>query len=176
MSRLKSKVLSIISSTTNIEKAKANGLCIGTNVFVGSGTFIDPSHCFLITIGNNVTLSSKVHILAHDASTKVHLGYTKVGRVKIGNNVFVGACSIILPGISIGDNSIIGGGSVVTKNIPSNEVWAGNPAKFICSKDEYLKKYKDLQRFDKSYRINVADEKKKEELKRATERGICFLE
>ena len=176
MSRLKSKVLSIISSTTNIEKAKANGLCIGTNVFVGSGTFIDPSHCFLITIGNNVTLSSKVHILAHDASTKVHLGYTKVGRVKIGNNVFVGACSIILPGISIGDNSIIGGGSVVTKNIPSNEVWAGNPAKFICSKDEYLKKYKDLQRFDKSYRINMADEKKKEELKRATERGICFLE
>lgn len=106
----------------------------------------------------------------------MYLGYTKVGRVRIGNNVFVGACSIILPGISVGDNSIIGGGSVVTKNVPSNEVWAGNPAKFICSKDEYLKKYKDLQRFDKSYRINMADEKKKEELKRATERGICFLE
>ena len=176
MSRLKSKILSIISSTTNIEKAKSNGLRIGENVFVGSGTFIDPSHCFLITIGNNVTLSSKVHILAHDASTKVYLGYTKVGRVRIGNNVFVGACSIILPGISVGDNSIIGAGSVVTKNVPSNEVWAGNPAKFICSKDEYLKKYKDLQRFDKSYRINMADEKKKEELKRATERGICFLE
>ena len=46
MSRLKSKILSIISSTTNIEKAKSNGLCIGENVFVGSGTFIDPSHCF----------------------------------------------------------------------------------------------------------------------------------
>lgn len=176
MKSLKARLLSLISSTTNIDKAKKNGLEIGKNVFIGSGTFIDPSHCFLISIGDNVTFSSKVHVLAHDASTKVHLGYTKIGRVRIGSNVFVGACALILPGVTIGDNSIIGAGSVVTKNVPANEVWAGNPARFICSLDDYLKKYSDLQRFDRSYRIDQADEKKKEELKKATENGSCFIE
>ncbi len=125
MFNIKKKILTIISSTTNISKAKKNGLKIGDNVFIGNGTFIDPSHCFLITIGNNVTISSKVHILAHDASTKVHLGYTKIGQVKIGNNVFIGACSVVLPGVTIGDNSIIGAASVVSKTVPSNEVWGG---------------------------------------------------
>lgn len=110
MRKLKDRIISVISQTTNIEKAKRNGLQIGQNVFINSGTFIDPSHCFLISIGNNVTISSKVHILAHDASTKRHLGYTKIGRVVIGDNCFIGACTMILPGTIIGENSIIGGG------------------------------------------------------------------
>jgi acetyltransferase-like isoleucine patch superfamily enzyme len=49
----------------------------------------------------------------------------------IGNDVFIGASSIILKGVTIGDRAIIGAGSVVTKNIPADQVWAGNPAKFI---------------------------------------------
>ncbi|MBE9663744.1 acyltransferase [Mucilaginibacter myungsuensis] len=51
--------------------------------------------------------------------------------INIGDDVFIGANSIILKGVNIGDRSVIGAGSVVTKNIPSNQVWAGNPAKFI---------------------------------------------
>ena len=51
--------------------------------------------------------------------------------VKIGDNVWIGMNSCILPGVEIGNNSIIGSGSVVTKNIPENEIWVGNPAKFI---------------------------------------------
>lgn len=51
--------------------------------------------------------------------------------VFIGDNVFIGAHSIILKGIEIGNNSIIAAGSVVTKSIPANEIWGGNPAKFI---------------------------------------------
>ena len=51
--------------------------------------------------------------------------------VVIGGNVFIGARCIILKGVTIGENSIIGAGSVVTKSIPANEIWAGNPAKFI---------------------------------------------
>jgi len=51
--------------------------------------------------------------------------------VSIGNNVWIGMNSCILPGVTIGDNSIIGSGSVVTKDIPANEIWVGNPAKFI---------------------------------------------
>ena len=51
--------------------------------------------------------------------------------VVIGNDVFIGAKSIILKGVTIGENSVIGAGSVVTKSVPANQIWAGNPAKFI---------------------------------------------
>lgn len=163
--------------TANIERLKAKGLKIGKDCFIGSGTFIDPSHCFLITIGDNVTFSSKVHLIAHDASTKKHLGYTKIGQIHIGNNVFVGSNALILPGVKIGDNAILGAEGVFTKSVPANEVWAGNPAKYIMSLEEYLDKYQSLKRFDASYRLsdNLSDEKKLELLK-ATEDGLAFLD
>ncbi|MBC8032767.1 MAG: acyltransferase [Chitinophagaceae bacterium] len=55
----------------------------------------------------------------------------KTAPVTIGNNVFIGAFSIVLKGVSIGDNSVIGAGSVVTRSVPANEIWGGNPAVFI---------------------------------------------
>ena len=58
-----------------------------------------------------------------------------------GNNVFIGADSIVLCNTRIGDNVIIGAGSVVTKDVPSNSVYAGNPARFICSFEEYQQKH-----------------------------------
>ncbi|MBZ2167132.1 hypothetical protein K8N75_13895 [Methanobacterium sp. VT] len=64
----------------------------------------------------------------------------KVGKIDIKDNVFIGNSAIILPNITIGPNAIIGAGSIVTKNVPSNTVVAGNPAKVICSLDEYIKK------------------------------------
>ncbi|MBR4888527.1 MAG: acyltransferase, partial [Clostridia bacterium] len=92
------------------------------------------------------TLASNVRILAHDASTAKIWGVrTKVGIVKIGNNVFIGADSIVLCNTRIGDNVIIGVGSVVTKDIPSNSVYAGNPAKYVCSFEEYTKKHQKNQ-------------------------------
>lgn len=69
------------------------------------GTILDPSHCWLITIGDNVTMAPRVHILAHDASTCHHLGYARIGRIDIGNNVFIGADTVVLPGVYIGSNS-----------------------------------------------------------------------
>lgn len=114
------------------------GLRVGNRFLRMHGVILDPSHCWLITIGDNVTMAPRVHVLAHDASTCHHLGYTLIGRVDIGNNVFVGADTVILPGVSIGENSIIGANSTVTKNIPANVVAAGNPAKTICSIDEYI--------------------------------------
>lgn len=56
---------------------------------------------------------------------------TQCSPINIGNDVFIGANSIILKGVTIGDKAIIGAGSIVTKSIPENQVWAGNPAKFI---------------------------------------------
>lgn len=116
------------------------GMKVGNNFGRLNGVILDPSHCWLIEIGDNVTMAPRVHILCHDASTKQFLNYTKIGRVTIGNNVFIGAESVVLPGITIGNNVIIGANSTVTHNIPDGMVAAGSPAKIICTTEEYLLK------------------------------------
>ncbi len=65
---------------------------------------------------------------------------TKFGPITIHDNSFIGVNSIIMPNVIIGPNSIVGAGSVVTKNVPPNTVYAGNPARHICTYEEYLEK------------------------------------
>ena len=113
------------------EKLISMGMTAGKNFKRLHGVILDPGHCWLIEIGDNVTMAPRVHILCHDASTKQFLGYTKIGRVTIGDNVFIGAESVILPGVTIGDNSVIGAGSVVTKDIPANVVAVRNPCRVL---------------------------------------------
>ena len=72
------------------------GLKVGKNFGRLNGVILDPSHCWLITIGDNVTMAPRVHILAHDASTQMNLKKAKIGRVTIGNNVYIGLNSIVL--------------------------------------------------------------------------------
>ncbi len=120
------------------------GLQVGKNFCRMHGTILDPSHCWLIKIGNNVTLAPRVHVLAHDASLVNHLGYARIGTVVIGDNVFVGASSVILPNVVIGENSIIGANSTVSRDIPANVVAAGSPAKVICTLDEFLNKNRQM--------------------------------
>ncbi|MUG43407.1 acyltransferase [Paenibacillus woosongensis] len=128
----------------HIDTLIKRGLKVGKNFNLQAECFIDFPHCWLITIGDNVTFAPRVHILAHDTSARTFLGHTKVGLVNIGNRVFVGNDAIIMPGVSIGDDVIIGAGSVVTKDVPSGSVYAGNPAKLICTTKEYLNKTKEL--------------------------------
>lgn len=158
MRRLKYKIYSKLKGDVSVEELIENGLRVGKNFNKLNGCIIDFSHCWLIDIGNDVTLAPRVTILAHDASTKMFLGFTKIGRVKIGNNVFIGAGSIILPNVTIGNNVIIGAGSIVTKDIESNCVVAGNPATMICTLDEYLDKQKAIMKnvkvFDKKWTIS----------------------
>ena len=113
----------------NLGDLVKKGLKVGKNLNMQSSCIIDNSHCWLIEIGDNVTLAPRVHILAHDASTKLALGYTKIGRVKIGNNVFIGANTTILPNVKIGNNVIIGANSLVSKDIPDNKVVARKSGK-----------------------------------------------
>lgn len=122
------------------EKLISMGMQVGKNFGRLNGVILDPSHCWLITIGDNVTMAPRVHILCHDASTKQFLNYTKIGRVTIGNNVFIGAESVVLPGVTIGDNVIIGANSTVTHDIPDGMVAAGSPARVMCTLEEYLSK------------------------------------
>lgn len=127
------------------------GLTVGSNFRRNEHCIIDQSHCWLITIGNDVTLAPNVHILAHDASMWHDTGYTRIAPVSIGNNVFIGAGSIVLPGITIGNNVVIGAGSVVTRSVPDDCVVAGNPARCICSYDEYISKHKAYQKTKTCY-------------------------
>lgn len=122
------------------ERLVSMGMKVGKNFGRLNGVILDPSHCWLIEIGDNVTLAPRVHILCHDASTKQFLNYTKIGRVNIGDNVFIGAESVVLPGVHIGCNVIIGANSTVTHDIPDNSVAVGSPARVICTLEEYLAK------------------------------------
>lgn len=122
------------------EKLISMGMTVGKNFKRRNGVILDPGHCWLIEIGDNVTMAPRVHILCHDASTKQFLDYTKIGRVTIGDNVFIGAESVVLPGVTIGNNVIIGANSTVTHDIPENSVAVGSPARVICSLVEYLAK------------------------------------
>lgn len=166
----------------NINKLIESGLTVGKNFNYRADCIIDPSHCFLITIGDNVTFAPRVHILAHDASTKRCLGYTKIGLVNIGDNVFVGAGAIVLPNVTIGNNCIIGAGCVVTKNIPENSIVVGNPAQIISAYDKYIEKNKVLMetrpKYDYKWTINNKDftSEMKEKMKKDLIDGIGFIE
>ena len=114
------------------------GLVVGRNFVMIGDVFIDPSHMWHIIIGNDVTLAPRVQIYAHDATTKRHLGLTRLGKVAIGDRVFAGASAIILPGVTIGSDVIIGAGSIVVEDIPSGVVAVGNPARILCPLTEFF--------------------------------------
>ena len=103
----------------------------------------------LVTIGDNVDMNDNFTILTHDFGHKVFLHMygeflSSSGPVSIGSNVYFGANVTILKGGSIGDNCIVGAGSIVNKPIPSNSVAAGVPCKVICTIEEYFKKRQKL--------------------------------
>ena len=176
------KILSRIRGEQSIEKLEKRGLVVGKDFKCMGEVIIDPSHCWHITIGNNVTLAPRVHILAHDASTKVFLDYTRVSNVTIGDNVFVGAGTIVLPGVSIGSNVVIGAGSVVSRDIPDKCVAVGNPARVVKSLDEYLNKEKERMKgdnvFGDEYTLrnpNFGEVERSQMLKAVKEEGCLFV-
>lgn len=126
------------------EKLVSMGMKVGKNFYRLNGVILDPAHCWLIEIGDDVTIAPRVHILAHDASTVHYLGYAKIGKVVIGNSVFIGADSVILPNVHIGDNVVVGANSTVSRDLESGYVYAGNPARRLCSIEEFINKNKQL--------------------------------
>lgn len=121
---------------------RSKGIKIGKNCKIYSNIITGES--YLITIEDNVTISNGVQLITHDNSIiKIVEGYTDVfGEIKIGKNSFIGAKSIILPGVTLGENVIVGSGSVVTKSFgETGIIVAGNPAKKIRKIDKaYIEK------------------------------------
>jgi maltose O-acetyltransferase len=121
---------------------RALGMHIGEDVSLPVSTSIDVSHCFLISIGDHSGLGEDCLILAHDAQMDEYLDAARIGRVIIHPSSHIGARTVILPGVEIGPRTIVGANSVVSRTLPPDTVCAGNPARVICSLDEYLTKHR----------------------------------
>lgn len=113
--------------------------------------FIEPlpkflNEPFLVSIGNHCTISSGAAFITHDGATWLFRDQPEYkdlkyyGQIEIRDDCFIGARAIILPGVSIGPNAVVGAGSVVTKDVAPGTVVAGNPARFICTIDQYKEK------------------------------------
>jgi acetyltransferase-like isoleucine patch superfamily enzyme len=134
--RLFMRIYAIIAG--NERYGRKVGVKIGKDCRILSRRF--GSEPFLIEIGDRVTLSRDVSFFNHDGSTwlvRDEKGRRqRFGHIKIGSEVFVGAYTIILPGVEIGDRVVIGAGSVVARSVPSGVVIAGNPARILGTFDD----------------------------------------
>lgn len=165
---IKQIVYECISRTNPIWLSKRQGVTIGEDCrLINYPSW--GSEPYLITIGNHVTIASNVTFITHDGSTWVFRNkpeFKKVlryGRIKIGNNCFIGAGVTIMPGVEIGNDCIVGAASLVKNKIPDGEVWAGVPAKYLCKTEDFA--YKCLKETPEYDEENYNTNKKEEILK-----------
>lgn len=137
-----------------VKYAKYIGVNIkGNNIKIyGSSYNMFGTDPYLVTLGDNVFITADVLFLCHDGSTLIYRkeipDLEKTRPILVGNDVFIGTRSIIMPGIQIGNNCVIAAGSVVTKDIPSNSVVGGVPAtKIKNSEDLFFKLKKESLHF-----------------------------
>jgi len=145
------------------------GMKIGENCEIYSSVRFG-SEPYLITLGNYVRITDGVQFVTHDGGVWVLRNLSKkledidkFGPINIGNNVHIGMNVTIMPGVSIGNNCIIGCGAVVTRDIPDNSVAVGVPARVIESIDDYLEKnrknFEHTKEMEKSEKRNYLEKK-----------------
>lgn len=123
------------------KQARHAGVNMGVNNFIGS--LFWSSEPYLITIGNHCQITANVHIHTHGGGNFVRSiipDFDCFGKVQIGDYVYLGTGAQIMPGVKIGNNVLVAAGSIVTKSVPDNVVVGGNPARIICSLEDYLSK------------------------------------
>lgn len=163
-----------------IDWLKERGCKIGERLKLIGNAKIDENHCWHIEIGDDVTIAPGAYILAHDASTKTAIGYTRIAGVSIGDRVFIGAHTIVLPGVSIGSDCVVGAGSVVSRSIKSGSLVVGNPAKVIGTSADYFQKRQTEmslgEKFEKEFtsEANLTEEMK-QTLKEAASNRAAYV-
>lgn len=142
MNILKRLYSKIVYTFLSCEKyARKKGVKIGKNCCIETKYF--GTEPYLIEIGDHVQITEDVKFFTHGGGWIMRLkcpDFDSFGKITIGNNVYIGNNALIMPGITIGDNVVVGAGSVVTKSVPSDCVVAGNPAKYISSITDYIRK------------------------------------
>lgn len=126
--------------------ARSLGVKVGKGCFISTREF--PSEGYLIEIGDYVRIAPDTAFFTHGGIWSLRKIYNDkdldhFGKIKVGDYSYIGERCMIMPGVTIGERCIIGGGSVVTKSIPDGCMVAGNPAKFIGYTDDFYKRLKE---------------------------------
>jgi acetyltransferase-like isoleucine patch superfamily enzyme len=133
--RLRLALLEKTGSNRRIKYWRRQGMKIGQNCYINNVSF--STEPYLIEIGNHVAIAAGTAFLTHDGAIWCFRNELRnadiFGKIKIGNNVFIGNNCTILPNTIIGDNCIIGAGSTVRGQFPENSVIIGNPAKLVLN-------------------------------------------
>jgi acetyltransferase-like isoleucine patch superfamily enzyme len=117
----------VFSNKMRTQLARSMGVKVGKNIYIGKYCIIDDTFSDLITIEDNVVISFGTTITAHDASCN------KIAPVVLKKGAFIGARSIVLPGVTLAENSIVGAGSVVTRDVSPGKIVSGCPAKVMTT-------------------------------------------
>lgn len=123
------------------KRARKAGVIIGKNNLIGSAFW--STEPYLISIGNNCQITNGVKIFTHGGghvARNIYPKFDTFGKVCIKDRVYIGNNSLIMPGVTIEEGSLIAAGSVVTKSVPKEVVVGGNPAHIICTVKEYIEK------------------------------------
>ena len=126
--------------------ARRIGVKIGKGCYIGTKNF--PSEPYLVEIGDNCRIAGETSFFTHGGIWSLRKIYDDpnldhFGKIKIGDNSYIGERCMIMPGVTIGEKCIVGGGSVVTKSVPDGCMVAGNPAKFIGYTDDFYQRIKE---------------------------------
>jgi maltose O-acetyltransferase len=128
---LRARLLARVRGELTLRRMRKLGLRAQPPIRLAARSVIDPDFAWAVEIGAYTIIANDVRIVAHDAALKRLTGYTEVRPVSIGRHCYIGAGTIVLPGAVIGDEAIIGAGSLVRGEIPAGSVAVGCPARVI---------------------------------------------
>ena len=167
MNRIKSLCLELIKIISPVRHARLIGVNLGSNCLIYR-SMEWPSEPYLVTIGNNVQLTRGVAIHTHGGGNVIRRkvsDFDVFGKVVIKDWAYIGSHAQIMPGVTIGEGAMVAAGSIVTKSVPDGMVVGGNPARLLCSVDEYLERNiqynmhtKGLDEKEKKQRLLTIDE------------------
>ena len=125
------------------KEARHLGVKIGVNCFIATRNW--GTEPYLITIGNNVQVTDNVHFFTHGGGHAVRLinpTFDVFGRIFVEDWAYIGSGSMIMPGVTIGEGAMVAAGSIVTKSVPPHTVVGGNPARVLCTTQDYYERNK----------------------------------